>query len=156
MASMLNRFRKKGGFLQLVQLIETTEVSKQKNLLHLVGQEDPGWAHLVRTKTLSTQRIFSWSTDVLYKILPELHIQQLAVLYVTGNDERRAKILASIPSLLVRQVQDFSITSEVAEAQRFSAEIKLIQLVRNMHSEGALDFNRFDPSLVIEASLVAS
>lgn len=152
---MLNRFRKPGGFLQLVQLIETTEIAKQKNLLHLVGKEDPGWAHLLRLKTLSIDRIFSWPPDILYKILPEMPLPLLTVIYMTAQDERRAKILASIPHPLVRKIQDLCEQIGSPEAQLFSANIKLLQLVRELHNNGTIDFNRFDPALHIEDSLVA-
>ena len=62
---MLSRFRKPGGFMQLLALIESCDPSKQKNLLSLVGPEDPGWAHLLKVKALTFDRIRSWPAPVL-------------------------------------------------------------------------------------------
>src|SRR5690349_9430773 len=107
--SMLNRFRKPGGFLQLLALIETCEPAKQKSLMHLVGTEDPGWAHLVKLKILTMERIFSWPQEILMEITPHLPDQVLAIAHQMATQlspKAQEKWLNSLPSMKAREVKE--------------------------------------------------
>ena len=79
--STLSRFRKPGGFQQLLMLIETCDPDKQKSLMHLIGTEDPGWAHLVKIKALTFERIMTWPTEILMEITPHLQDHTIAMIF---------------------------------------------------------------------------
>jgi flagellar motor switch protein FliG len=54
---LLRRYHKPGGFLQLVQLIETCGPQKQQQLLTSIEKESLEWANEVRAKILTINRI---------------------------------------------------------------------------------------------------
>jgi flagellar motor switch protein FliG len=155
--SMLNRFRKPGGFQQLLLLLETCEPGKQQSLMKLLGSEDPGWAHLVKLKSLSFSRILSWPTEILMEITAPLPDRVLATIYFMAGDETRfgspplkEKWSQSMPSMKSREVQEMARTQSFSPAEQMAATIKLIQTVRELESKGQLRLASFDPALEID------
>lgn len=160
--SLLGRFRKPGGFQQLLTLIETCDPAKQKNLMHLVGTEDPGWAHLVKVKTLTFERILSWPQEVLMEITPHLPDQILATAYQmaellspTGRPQLQEKWINSLPSMKAREVKSLSNDRKVTAAEEASTSIKVIQTVRELEAKGKIRFSNFDPTLEIDKRIAA-
>ncbi len=156
--SMLTRFRKQGGFNQLLTLIEVCDPIKQKNLLHLVGTEDPGWAYLLRSKVLTKNRILGWPQNILMEITPQLSDPVILALHSSLNDNHKLALMNSLPqSILLRVTQnlnaDFAI--EYSEAEQNAATIKLIQVTRDLENEGKIKFSNFDPSLCLDSTLAA-
>jgi hypothetical protein len=161
--STLGRFRKPGGFQQLLVLIETCEPTKQKNLLHLIGVEDPGWAHLVKVKALTFERVLSWPVEILMEVTPPLPDQILASSYkmaeLISTPERPAlheKWLKSIPSIKAREIQDLARLHTLSTADQSACVIKLLQTVRELESKGIIRFASFDPSLDVDQRITAA
>ena len=69
---MIDRYRKTGGFVQLVALVETCPPAKQEKFLEIIKGEDARWSEAVRTKLLSMEKIYSWSNEVLAEIFGTL------------------------------------------------------------------------------------
>jgi flagellar motor switch protein FliG len=151
----LDRFRKKGGFLQLVQIVESTEPSKRKNLLHLVASEDPGWAHLIRLKVLSLDRILTWPREVLASILVDIPDSALIPLICGGSEDVRAKILLALERSRSQKMLEHSRGVSSSPAEQFAASVEIIQYIRGLVASGHLDFSFFDPSLVIDEKIAA-
>jgi hypothetical protein len=168
--SMLARFRKPGGFQQLLALIETCEPAKQKALLHLIAVEDPGWAQLVRLKTLSFERILSWPVEILMEITPPLPDKVLATAYQiaetisTPNPQAAPQVfkeslhekwLQSLPSLKAREIRQMAAELSPTAAEQSATVIRLIQIVRELESKGQIRFQQFDPLLEVDKDLAA-
>lgn len=159
--SVLGRFRKPGGFQQLLTLIETCEPSKQQNLLNLVGTEDPGWAHLVRLKTLTFARVLSWPVETLMEITPHLPDPILATAYQMAEQMAihgpplHEKWLQSLPSIKAREVRSLAQTAPFNIHEQIATGIKVIQVVRSLEFRGLLRFSKFDPTLEIDKRLTA-
>lgn len=156
--SMLTRFRKQGGFNQLLALIELCDPAKQRSLLHLVGTEDPGWAYLLRSKVLTRDRIMNWPQKILMEITVHLSEPVLLALYSSLNLTQKQRLLASLDSdVLVRLSTEINENSrsEFTDAEKNAASIKLIQIVREMEGEGQLKFSAFDPGLCLDHQLAA-
>lgn len=151
---MLNRFRKQGGFQQLLNLIETCEPSKQKNLLHLVSVEDPGWAHLVKVKCLTLHRIFSWPEAVIREITPFLPEKVMVALHSALDPSQQERLKAAIPHMQLRNLED-QFSTGATTSEQHAAQIKLFQIVRDLEAEGKFKFQTFDPILVIDPSIAA-
>jgi hypothetical protein len=162
MSTMLSRFRKPGGFQQLLTLIETCEPAKQKSLLHLVSSEDPGWAHLVKVKALTFERILTWPEEVLMEITPHLPDAILATAYRMAEQVSVGKPLSlhekwinCLPSMKAKEIRALAKTLAFAPSEQFSSSIKIIQTVRELTAKGQLKFISFDPSLEIDNRLAA-
>jgi len=153
--SMLARFRKPGGFLQLLALIETCDEQKRRNLLDLIGAEDPGWAHLVKIKALSFERIMSWPVETLMEITPHLPDKILVSVYQMCDQAKREKWLKSLPGIKSKEIQNLSAESPVNYFEQGPTAIKLIQIVRDQISKGQIRFAQFDPTLEIDQQIAA-
>jgi flagellar motor switch protein FliG len=153
--SMLNRFRKKGGFQQLVTLIETSDPEKQKNLLHLVGTEDPGWAHLLKIKCLTPDRILAWPDEVLKDIVPSLSDRIALVLYLSVSKTQKNKFQQAASLAQKRYFLETSHNENPTPSEITSANLKLVHAVRELEKDGKIKFQTFDPILVIDPSIAA-
>ncbi len=75
---MLDRYRKKGGFKQLLKLVEGCAPAKQAQLLDIINKEDSNWAGLLKKKMLSIEIIFSWKPETLAEFTHLLPAKTLA------------------------------------------------------------------------------
>ena len=62
---MLDRYKKKGGFIQLLNLIETTASPKAEKFLKMIGEESPAWEAEIKKKVLSIDRLATWNQSYL-------------------------------------------------------------------------------------------
>jgi hypothetical protein len=160
MASLLHRFRKPGGFAQLLALIETCDPLKQKNLLHLVGSEDPGWAYMVKLKMITVQRVFHWPVETLMEITTHLPDRVLAAAWnIAGNDpqgsELQEKWLKSLPTMKAREIKSIADSTSFSSPELQAAAIRIVQTVRELQEKDLLRFSKFDPDLEIDKRVAA-
>lgn len=160
--SMLSRFRKPGGFLQLLTLIETCEPAKQKSLLHMVSTEDPGWAHLVKIKALTFERVLTWPENVLEEITPHLSDLILANAYCMAkkasagkNDQLHEKWIRTLPSIKAKEILNLAQSLKPEATEEFSTSIKVIQTVRELEAKGHIQFSAFDPTLEVDKRIAS-
>lgn len=86
--SILARYRKPGGFKQLLQLIETSQPVKQAKLLEVVEKEDPSWADLIRQKKITPEMVLSWELDHLTTIFESMIPRHVAIILKNISDEK--------------------------------------------------------------------
>ena len=160
--STLSRFRKPGGFQQLLALIETCEPEKQKNLMHLIGTEDPGWAHLVKIKALTFERILSWPVEILMEITPHLQDHSIAMVFRMAEssdkykkNDLHTKWLKSIPNIKAKSIQNMANSVRFTKEDQTASVIKLLQTVRELQVKGILNFSAFDPGLDVDIRITA-
>lgn len=158
--SMLSRFRKPGGFQQLLVLMETCDENKKKSLMLLLSSEDPGWAHLVKIKSLTFERVLSWPVNVLMEITPHLSDRILMTAYqivqahpqLKGSEE---KWLRALPSLKAREISSLAESTSINVGEQHAAKVKIIQTVRELEAKGQLRFANFDASLEVDSRVAA-
>ena len=152
--SVLTRFRQSGGFLKLVLLVESSEAQKQQNLLHLVAQEDPGWAHLLKLKTLSSDRILTWPEHILGKIWASSPLHLAVAVWQKSPTLVREKIERSLPrsyqSSFRKAIEE---TPVLDDGEVATAKLRLVLHVREMSLSGGLHFQDFDPALLLQDQL---
>lgn len=145
---MLDRYKKKGGFLQLVNLIETSTKDKQEKFLSLIAIESAVWAEAVETKCLTLEKVLAWNTAYVAEVLPRLPHMQVAMI-VGGIPARAPEILAILPYGDRKKVEDIVATKKITPAEFQLGCSKLFEEIRKMTNEGLLKFENFDPSLAI-------
>ncbi len=157
--SLLGKYKSSTGFVQLMRLLELSDAEKQKSLLLLVGEEDPGWARLVQLKMISREKILLWPQDVLEQILTSLDARLLAALVspqVCHSDVLiRENVKRSVPARVFRELTAILAQSSFSESERWAASIQLIQNIREMEHLGLIDLSQVDPALKIHPKLVA-
>ncbi|MCB0366199.1 MAG: hypothetical protein H6624_15115 [Bdellovibrionaceae bacterium] len=150
---LLRRYQKAGGFLQLVQLIETCAPQKQAQLLGSVEKESVAWANEVRAKILSIDRIFGWDEQPLAEIVSRLQELTLSVA-VHGIDktlwEKATKTLSHGQK---RRIDDLSKTKDPTPGEITSSYMKIIAEVRDMINQGYVHLPSVDPGLIIEEDI---
>jgi hypothetical protein len=151
--AMLDRYKKKGGFVQLLNLIETSAEKKQEQFLGLIGQESPAWEQELKIKKLSVDRILAWPADVLSEVLSRIQPLTLCVTLHGKSSEVVDKILAPLPSLSKRKLTDQIGELNPSPAERATCEMKLISEVRAIVALGVIKFEKFDGELLIDENI---
>lgn len=152
----ISKYKRPGGFAQLLHLLESSPASSQEILLRAVAKEDPGWAHLLKVKALSIEKIARWPTSVLEIILPDLSPSALALaINSLENASTREKILAVLPSPQAQRVLVAMENKNFTDDEVASSVLVLIQHIRSLEGRRVLRFEEFAPELVIDKKLAA-
>jgi hypothetical protein len=150
---MLDRYRKPGGFLQLLNLIETSGPQKQEKFISLIREEDPRWAEALVQKTLSMQKIMSWEETALMEITAYIQEIVLATALHGLEEEPREKLLKSMSGPQRRNVSEAFKTSKPSAAEISTVFARMITDVRKMISDGRIRIEKVDPTLVIDDNI---
>lgn len=150
---MLDRYRKPGGFLQLLNLIETSGPQKQAKFLEIVKEEDPRWAEMMSEKLLSMQKICGWNNEALMEVVANLQILSLAVMLHGLDEPNRDRFTTAMSNSQKRNVMEHFNASQPSAAEISSTFSRVITDVRKMISDGRLRMDRIDPKLVVEEGI---
>lgn len=150
---MLDRYKKKGGFVQLLNLIETSAEKKQEQFLGLISQESPAWEQELKIKKLSVDRILAWPADVMSEVLSRLQPLTLCVTLHGRSSEVIEKILAPLPSISKRRLLDQMSELNPNPAEKATCEMKMISEVRAIVALGVIKFEKFDADLFIDENI---
>lgn len=148
--SMLDRYRKPGGFYQLLALVETCGLQKQEKFLEIIRAEDPRWADALRTKMIDINRIYSWNDETIAEIVGTLQDLTLAVALHAASPEVRARILKLLSHGRKRKIDDLFGTAKPSPSEVAAMHVKILETVRKMAHDGFLRFEKFDAPLAIE------
>lgn len=150
---MLDRYKKKGGFVQLLTLIETSGGKKQEQFLGLINQESPAWEQELKKKMLTVDRVFTWPQDVMSEILTRLQPLTLCVCLHGRSAEEIEKILSPLPPITKRKITDQMAELNPNPAEKVTCEMKLITEVRGIAASGYIKFEKYDADLFIEENI---
>jgi hypothetical protein len=151
--SMIDRYKKKGGFVQLLNLIETTGKDKQDKFMKLIADENPAWEAEVRKKMLSLDKIVSWNENYLAEIFPRIPTVQMAMI-LGGLPPDKAEVFKKVLIFKERKAcEDILAEKKPTPAESSTSVNKLFAEIRKMVQEGALKFEKFDESMVIPENI---
>lgn len=150
---MLDRYKKKGGFIQLLNLIETSGGKKQEQFLGLISQESPAWEQELKKKILTVERIFTWPQDVMSEVLSRLQPLTLCVSLHGRAAEQVEKILSPLPPISKRKITDQMAELNPNPAEKATCEMKLISEVRAIVASGYIKLEKFDADLFIDENI---
>ncbi len=147
---MLDRYRKKGGFKQLLKLVEGCAPAKQAQLLDIINKEDSNWAGLLKKKMLSIEIIFSWKPETLAEFTHLLPAKTLAYASKKIGPEALQKAITCFAHVKKREIEDIYGASNPTPGEILAASGKVIEKVRELTDNGTLKFERFAPELSID------
>ncbi len=151
--AMLDRYRKPGGFLQLLNLIETSGPQKQIKFLEIVKEEDPRWAEMMGEKLLSMQKICGWDNQALMEVVANLQILSLAVMLHGLDESNRDRFTVAMSNGQRRAVMEQFNASQPSPAEINSTFSRVITDVRKMISDGRLRMEKIDAKLVVDEGI---
>lgn len=146
---MITRYKKAGGFIQLLKLLETCGPKKQEQLLKNVQTEDPRWSEAIQQKMLSLDKIFSWPEGVLAEIFTRVQELTLAIAMHGFKEEDWVKASQSMSHLNKRRIEDLKKSKNPTPAEITTAYMKIIEDVRDLIVNGYIKLDQFAPDLVI-------
>jgi hypothetical protein len=146
---MLDRYKKKGGFVQLLTLIETSSKQKQDQFLSLIGQEDPAWESGLRGKLLTIERVLRWPSDVLVEIFTRVQPLTLAVAFHGNTQEKLDQIFGCLSNTEKRKLLLMMSELNPTAPERTSCLVKILGEVRGFVNQGIIKLEKFDHEMNI-------
>src|SRR5262245_5758279 len=101
----LDRYKKSGGFIQLLELIESFAETKQTKFLTLIEEENATWAKALREKMLTVQRITAWPPATLAEIVPHMNPSMMAMALHGMKPDQAAHFMSGLPAGEKRKIQ---------------------------------------------------
>lgn len=150
---MLDRYRKRGGFTQLLNLLETTGMEKREKFLKMICEESPYWEAELKKKMLNLDRICSWNASFLMEFMPRIPANAIAAAIHPMPQEKRDILLSAIPFAERKKVEDILKDYKANPGEAATCQIKIINEVRSMVASGHLKFEKFDQDMVIPENI---
>lgn len=147
--SSLQRYKKSGGFIQLLSLIETFGAEKKKKFIEMVEAESSVWADALREKMLSVERILNWPDQVMIEVFKNMQPKNLVFALEGISPEQKNRILAFFSTAEKRRMTDILTESAPKPEEVAATLVKVVEQARKMLQERMLHADKFDASLVI-------
>lgn len=147
--SSLSRYKKSGGFFQLLSLIETFGPQKREKFLEMIEAESPAWAKAIREKILTIERVFAWPDQVVVEIFKRLPPKSQAFALTGLKDEYKAKVEQFFSAAEKRRLQDVLTESKPKPEEVASTMVKLLEVSRQMLKDREIQAEKIDEGLLI-------
>lgn len=151
--AMLDRYKKKGGFLQLLQLIETSPKAKQEQFLSLIASESPAWEEALKRKAITADKILSWQPEILAEIVTRLPLLTVSVILHGMNSDEVERVISALPPITRRKITDGIAEVNPNPGEKASCLMKMQSEVRGYISQGILKLDKIDPELAIPENI---
>lgn len=149
--SILARYRKPGGFLQLLKLIETSQPAKQEKLLDVVEKEDPRWAELIREKKLTSEMILSWDHSTQATIFEYMVARHCATLFKRMEEGKLVEFRDIFKLEKYKELHDLvEHMNDPLESEYIAACNHLLETVRYLDEEKKIILRFINPILDLE------
>jgi len=146
---MLDRYRKPGGFIQLLKIIETCGIQKRAKLLDSINTEDAAWEEALKEKIITVDRILSWPPQVLNEVFANQKDQTLAFAMDKIPSQIWNLSTNSFSHQRKRNISNIKTEKKSTDALVSSAFIEIIEGAREMYCIGDLHFKEFAVSLCV-------
>ncbi len=147
---MITRYKKPGGFKQLLKLMETSGKSKQEKFLAIIKEEEPQWAEAIEKKMLTLERIMTWGDSVLVEIFPRLNDLTLAICSHLLPEEQWQAATKTFSHSKLRNIKDLFDGKTPSIAEQSTAVVNILTEVRSMIDDGFLRLEQIDSQLIID------
>lgn len=153
--SMLLRFKKLGGFEQLLVIVESSPIQKRNQFIKLIEQESPSTAELVKNKILTVEKIFSLDVSILGDIMKGMEPRILGILLKGQAPEIIEKAIATFTHGKKRELESMLKDNDITPDEVEAAHLKLITTVRSMIKNHEIPIRVIAPELDITDLKVA-
>lgn len=150
---MLARYKKPGGFEQLLQLIETCSPKKQESFLKLIQAESKNMSDLIVEKMLTVDKILNWDQQYVIEITTQVPIKVLAFCLYGKSAPVVQKATATFTHMQKQEITTMMTEKKPTVGELEAAYNKLIQTVRQLHSQKRIRLEKIDPKLDIPQDL---
>lgn len=150
---MLDRYKKTGGFLQLVNLLETSSEAKQQKFLEIIRTEDPRWADAAEAKMLNLEKVLNWDDSALSEVTGSMLEINVAAIAKHVEPDVRNRLLNSLPHRKRRKVEDLIESSQSSPGEFATSIQKMLETVRQLSAKGVLRLDKIDPLRHVDSDI---
>ncbi len=150
---MLDRYKKTGGFNQLMTLLETCGPQKQLKFLEIIRLEDPRWADALESKMIDLKRFLSWSDAAIAEVTGAMLDINVSAVISSLPEDQQIRLLGMLPHIKRRKVQDLLDGAKPSPGEVASSTNKLFEAIRKLSQDGVLRLDKVDPPLFIDADI---
>jgi hypothetical protein len=147
--SSLQRYRKSGGFIQLLSLIESFGPQKKQKFLEMIEAESQAWADALREKMLSVDRIFTWPDQVVVEVFKALPTKNMVYALQGLREEQRGRVTQFFSASEKRRLDDVLTESQPKPEEISVTLVKLVEVTRRMINDKMIYPEKFDVGLLI-------
>jgi hypothetical protein len=151
--SLLERYKKTGGFVQLLGLLETCTPQKRDKFLNMIKEESVAWELALRPRILTVERIFTWSSVILTEILTRLQTINVAILYSNFDEDRRNQMSSVLNFNLHAQVKQIVKEKKFTLSEVNISMEKFLIETRSLINQGIIKLDRIDPELDVPVNI---
>lgn len=146
---MVDRYKKAGGFLQLIQVIETCNSKKREQFMNIITTENPEWAEALNQKCLSFDKIISWQAEVILEIIATVNMLSFTAALKGISPEKLETFLQKLSNQDRKKFEIALAEAKPNPNEISSSIVKVISETRLMFVQGALKADKIDPQLAI-------
>lgn len=151
--AMLDRYKKTGGFNQLLTLLETCGAQKQQKFLEIIRQEDPRWADTLVVKMIDLKRFLSWNDAAIAEVTGAMVELNMASVISSLPQDQQTRLLETLPHIKRRKVQDLLESQKPTPGEIATSLNKLYETIRRLSQEGVLRLDKVDPILFVDGDI---
>lgn len=146
---MVDRYKKAGGFVQLVQVIETCAPKKREQFMKIISEENPEWADALNQKCISFEKIINWKPEIILEVMATVNMLSFSAALKALSAEQLEGLFQKL-SPQDRKKLETSMQENNHDPNQISASVmKVISETRSMLISGALKYDKVDPDLYI-------
>lgn len=146
---MVDRYKKSGGFVQLIQIIETCNIKKREQFMNIITEESPQWAEAINQKCITFDKIITWKTEIILDIMASVNLLSFSTALKALTPEKLETFFQKI-SHQDRKKIEMSMQESTPSPNEISASVvKVITETRALFIQGTLKADRVDPQLAI-------
>ncbi len=146
---MVDRYKKSGGFIQLIQVIETCGAKKREQFMTIISQESPAWADALNQKCLTYEKILAWKPEALMEIIASMSLLTFATALKGLPEDQLGVVLLKLSHQDKAKIERAMQELNPSAVEVSSGQMKVISETRGLLISGALKAEKIDLSLVI-------
>lgn len=150
----LERYQKKGGFVQLLSLIEGSEPEKTKKFLAIIKQESPAWEQALIEKALNMERLATLGERPLSESLEGIPPNVLAAGLAKEEEGIKKAIITALNPVLQKKIEN-ALRDEPnpSPGNILACQLRMIASVRGAINDGRIKQNQLPESLQISEKI---
>jgi len=143
--SMLARYKKPGGFGQLVMLIEGCNLKKQEQLMGLIKKEDEAWHMRIQEKMLTREKLLAAPPEVTNEIFSRVPDKVLTYALHAMTPAQREQILSTFNHFKKKTISESIGGTTPSAADIVAAYLHIFKIVRGLEKDRVVNFDKFYP-----------
>jgi flagellar motor switch protein FliG len=129
-----------GGVKTAADLLNAMDKNQGRTLLGTIEERNPELGQAIRQKMFTFEDLVGLDITVLQRILREVDMRELALALKSASEKLKTTLLGCITKRAAETVQEeMAFMGPVKLREIESAQMRIIDAVRRLESEGAID-----------------